>query len=338
MTMSTPTLLNGIINPYFCCPNKLCSNRMQITSRVISFGLYLFTFILLLIFVGEISTKGNGISPYNTTVITAFITFLLSIGFWENLSGFHFERFDKRPLLMMLLSLIKFIIMFVTLLLIFLVIGGTDGVSVLFNGISNATITLLDQNILLVNTLPFNGDCFTLDPMMIGLTSLLLSYGCYKSSYHACRTYLQYQSFSMPLIINISAVPLIVHFTFKWDIFYANIHDCSIISKEWDFIADKGITTIKVLIISCGVLTLCQVLHLTTYIWRSGLRIAKLEKYTNLNKSNHTTFFILNTLCLIKLKGFNSLMIMFLSPECLLCHFTQDMLWILRCSGLDEET
>lgn len=288
MTMSTPTLLNGIINPYFCCPNNLCSNRMQITSRVISFGLYLFTFVLLLTFVGEISTKGNGVSPYNTAVITAFITFLLSIGFWENLSGFHFERLDKRPLLMLLLSLIKFIIMCATFLLTFLVMGGNEGVSVLFNGISNATITLLDQNILLVNTLPFSSDCFTLDPMMTGLTSLLLSYGCYKSSYYACRTYLQYQSFSMPLIINIFAVPLFVHYAFKSYIFDAKVHDCSIISKEWDLIADKEITTSKILIISCGVLTFCQVLHLTTYIWRSGLRIAKLEKYTDLNKSNHT--------------------------------------------------
>lgn len=288
MTMSTPTLLNGIINPYFCCPNNLCFNRMQITSRVISFGLYLFTFVLLLTFVGEISTKGNGVSPYNTAVITAFITFLLSIGFWENLSGFHFERLDKRPLLMLLLSLIKFIIMCATFLLTFLVMGGNEGVSVLFNGISNATITLLDQNILLVNTLPFSSDCFTLDPMMTGLTSLLLSYGCYKSSYYACRTYLQYQSFSMPLIINIFAVPLFVHYAFKSYVFDVKVHDCSIISKEWDLIADKEITTSKILIISCGVLTFCQVLHLTTYIWRSGLRIAKLEKYTDLNKSNHT--------------------------------------------------
>lgn len=287
------------------------------------------------------STKGKGVSPHNTALITAFITLLLSIGFWENLSGFHFERLDKRPLLMMLLSLIKFIIICATFLLTFLVMGGNEGVSVLFNGISNATITLLDQNIILVNTLPFSGDCFTLDPMMTGLTSLLLSYGCYKSSYYACRTYLQYQSFSMPLIINIFAVPLIVHYTFKCYIFDAKIHDCSIISKEWDLITDKGITTSKILIISCGVLTFCQVLHMTTYIWRSGLRIAKLEKYTDLNKSNHTvvvTFFILDTDCLIKLKGFNSQITMFLSPECLLCHFTQDMLWILRCSGLDEET
>lgn len=130
--------------------------------------------------------------------------------------------------------------------------------------------------------------------MMTGLTSLLLSYGCYKSSYYACRTYLQYQSFSMPLIINIFAVPLIVHFTFNSDIFYANIYDCSIISKEWDFSVDKGITTSEILIIVCGVLTFCQILLLTTYIWRSGLRIAKLEKYTNLNTSYHTdvlTFF-----------------------------------------------
>lgn len=136
-------------------------------------------------------------------------------------------------------------------------------------------------------------------------------------------------------------MPLIVHYTFKCYIFDAKIHDCSIISKEWDLITDKGITTSKILIISCGVLTFCQILHLTTYIWRSGLRIAKLEKYTDLNKSNHTvvvTFFILDTVCLIKLKGFNSQITMFLSPECLLCHFTQDMLWILRCSGLDEET
>lgn len=303
MTISTPTLLNGIINPYFCCPQRVRPNWMQNMSRISSFILYFLTFVLLLIFVYEISTKGNGVSSDNMLVITAFMTFLLSIGFWENLSGFHFERLNERPLLMMLLSLIKFIIMFVTFLLTFLVMGGIDGVSVLFNGISNATITLLDKNILLVNTLPFGGKCSFLDPMMTGLTSLLLSYGCDKSSYYACRTYLQYQSFSIPLIINIFAVPLIVHFTFKSDIFYANIYDCSIISKEWDFIVNKGNTTSKVLIIVCGVLTFCQVLHLTTFIWRSGLRIAKLEKYTDLNKFYHKvvlTFFILESICFIK--------------------------------------
>lgn len=294
MTISTPTLLNGIMNPYFCCPKQMCSNRLQNTSKAISIFLYLITLVLLLCFVYVVSTKGNGASLDNALIITAFVTFLLSIGFWENLSGFHFERLNKRPLLMSLLSIMKFFTMCVTFLLTFLVMGGSEGVSVLFNGISNATVTLLDKNILLVNTLPFSGDCSILDPMMTGLTSLLLSYGCYKSSYYACRTYLQYQSFSMPLIINIFAVPLIVHFTFNSDTFYANIYDCSIILKEWDFSVDKEITTSKILIIVCGVLTFCQILLLTTYIWRSGLRIAKLEKYTHLNTSYHTdvlTFF-----------------------------------------------
>lgn len=285
MTISTPTLLNGIINPYFCCPKKSCSNRMQNTSKVFSSGLYLFTFGLLLSFVYEVSTKGSGVSTDNTLVITAFVTFLLSIGFWENLSGFYIERFNKRPLLMMLLSIIKCFTMFVTFLQTFLVMGGSEGVSVLFNGISNATIKLLDKNILLVNTLPFSGDCSFLHSLMIGLTSLLASYGCYKLSYYACRTYLQYQSFSMPLIINLFTLPFIVYFTFDPDIFYANINNCTIISKEWDFIIDKENISSQTLIVICGGLTFCQVLLLTTYIWRRGLRIATLEKYNYFNNS-----------------------------------------------------
>lgn len=289
MTISTPTLLNGIINPYFCISKK-CSYGMQKTSKFISSGLYILTFGLLLFTIYVVSTKGNTVSPDNTLVITAFMTFLLSIGFWENLSGFHFERFNKRPLLMMLLSLIKCFTMFISFLLTFLVMGGINGVSVLFNGISNATITLLDKNILLVNTLPFSGDCSFLEPMMTGLTSLLASYECYKFSYYACRTYLQKNSFSWPLIINISVVPFIVHFTFISDIFYANINGCSIISKEWDFIVDEGNTICKILIIFCGVLTLCQVVLMTTYIWRRGMRIAKLEKYTDLNNSSYSCF------------------------------------------------
>lgn len=123
MTISTPTLLNGIMNPYFCCPKQMCSNRLQNTSKAISIFLYLITLVLLLCFVYVVSTKGNGASPDNALIITAFVTFLLSIGFWENLSGFHFERLNKRPLLMSLLSIMKFFTMCVTFLLTFLVMG-----------------------------------------------------------------------------------------------------------------------------------------------------------------------------------------------------------------------
>lgn len=260
---------------------------MQMTLRSISLGLYALTLGLLIFLLYLVSTKENEALPAKTLGITASMLLLLSVGFWENLSGFHIERLDKRTLLMILLSLIKLIIMFVTLLFTFLVMGGFDGVSVLFNGISNAKITLLDKNILLVNTLPFSGDCSFLQPMMTSLTSLLASYGCYKLSYYACRTYLQYQSFSLPLIMNLLAMPVAVYFIIDPDKCYANIYSCSIISKEWDFIVDKGNTSGEtlIMILVCGVLTFCQVLLLTTYIWRSGLRIAKLEKYTNLNYS-----------------------------------------------------
>lgn len=288
MTLLTPTLLNGFINPYFFCPKKLDSSCMQMTLlRSISLGLYALTLGLLIFLLYLVSTKENEALPAKTLGITASMLLLLSVGFWENLSGFHIERLDKRTLLMILLSLIKLIIMFVTLLFTFLVMGGFDGVSVLFNGISNAKITLLDKNILLVNTLPFSGDCSFLQPMMTSLTSLLASYGCYKLSYYACRTYLQYQSFSLPLIMNLLAMPVAVYFIIDPDKCYANIYSCSIISKEWDFIVDKGNTSGEtlIMILVCGVLTFCQVLLLTTYIWRSGLRIAKLEKYTNLNYS-----------------------------------------------------
>lgn len=63
---------------------------------------------------------------------------------------------------MIFLFFIKFIIMFVIFFFIFLVMGGFDGVSVLFNGIFNVKIILLDKNIFFVNILFFSGDCFFL--------------------------------------------------------------------------------------------------------------------------------------------------------------------------------
>ncbi|XP_062596477.1 chitin synthase chs-2-like [Saccostrea cucullata] len=167
----------------------------------------------------------------------------------------------------MWLSVCKVVTYFITFLVAFHVMGEHESIEVLFGKRINSTVTLLDKNIHLINTVNFREHCSTEHPFYLALVSLFASYFCFKASYQACRTYLQWPSFSIPLIINLVLVPILVGLYVK----------PSIIANDWDFYTD-GYTTGQWMIGMCGAFTFLSILMLTTYVWRNGMRIKKLEK------------------------------------------------------------
>lgn len=280
MTLFTPSILNGLINPYFRFQKYFCYEWLHTLFRVVSLILLFCILCLVFAFVAITHTYENT-TVHKNTIAVAIIIIFLSMGSWENLSGFYIEKMNQKTEKMAVLSFTKLFIHFLSLIIIVGIMGGHEGLSVLFNCLPSAKLTMLDKSILLVNNFPLGVDCSLYHPFMIAIISLVASYACYKSSYYACRTFLQIWAFVLPLMLNILLVPLFIWFTFKPDIFFAKFESCSIISNAWDFSVDQENIISQVLIILCGCLSFVSILLLTTYTCRTGHRIAKLEQYSN---------------------------------------------------------
>ncbi|XP_062596475.1 chitin synthase chs-2-like [Saccostrea cucullata] len=254
---------------------KLLNNFFRFSMGFLTFCSFscLISYVSLLVDKNDVNSLGGIIA---LTIINIFFS---SIGFWENVSGFNFERLrNHRRIIMMAFSACKIVTYFITFLVAFSVLGEHDSIEVLFGIKTNATVTMLEKSIRLVSTASFRENCFTEHPFYVALVSLFASYFCFKASYQACRTYLQWPSFSIPLIINLVLVPILVGLYLKPNAFYTTIEKCSIISEDWDFNVDREDTTSKWMIGMCGALTFVSILMLTTYVWRNGMRIKKLEK------------------------------------------------------------
>lgn len=277
MTTFTPSILNGLINPYFRFQKYFCREWMRNMFRVISLILLISIVCVLVAFVFITHTYENTASYKNAIAVSFFILFL-SMGSWENLSGFYIGKLYKRTNIMACLSLFKLITHFISFIIIVVVMGGSEGLRVLFNGLPSAKLTMFDKSILLVNNFSLGVDCSLYHPFVIAVISLVSSYACYKFSYYACRTNLQIWGFALPLMLNILLLPFIIWHTFKPDSLLSIFENCSIISNAWDFsVVQENIISLRLIII-CGCLTFVCILLLTTYIWRHGHRIAKLEK------------------------------------------------------------
>lgn len=276
MTTFTPLILNGLKNPYFRFQKYFCHEVMHNMFRLLFGGLLLLIFGLLVALVVITHTYENTAS-YQIAITVAVILFL-SIGSWENLSGFYIEKLSKRTKKMVVLSILKLFTHFSSFIIIVGVMGGIEGFTVLINGLPSAKLTMFDKSILLVNNFPLEVDCSLYHPFLIAVISLAASYACYKFSYYACRTYLQIWGFALPLMLNTFLLPFIIWQTFKPDSLFSKFENCSIISNAWDFSVVQENSNSLQLIIACGCLTFICILLLTTYIWRHGHRIAKLEK------------------------------------------------------------
>lgn len=277
MTTFTPSILNGLINPYFRFQKYFCREWMRNMFRVISLILLISIVCVLVAFVFITHTYENTASYKNAIAVSFFILFL-SMGSWENLSGFYIGKLYKRTKMMAFLSGFKFFIHCFSFVTIVGVMGGIEGLRVLINDLPSAKLTMLDKSILLVNDFSLGVDCSLYHPFVIAVISLVASYACYKFSYYACRTNLQIWGFALPLMLNILLLPFIIWHTFKPDSLLSIFENCSIISNAWDFsVVQENIISLRLIII-CGCLTFVCILLLTTYIWRHGHRIAKLEK------------------------------------------------------------
>ncbi|XP_061173520.1 chitin synthase chs-2-like [Saccostrea echinata] len=277
MTLLVPTVLNGYLNPYFRCHKKLKQKPWKIIGFKILMGFITScSFVFLIAYASLLTEKNDVNSPLGIIILTIIIFSISSIGFWENVSGFNFERLRDRKIIMMGLSVSKVVTNFITLLVAFRVMSEHDGIEVLFGTRTNATVTFLDKNIRLVSTVNFREHCYTEHPFYVAIVSLFASYLCFKASYQACRTYLQWPSFSIPLILNLVLVPILLGFYLK-PYAFATVGKCSIISNDWDFNANGDVAS-QSMIVLCGVSTFFSVLLLTTYVWRNGMRIKKLEK------------------------------------------------------------
>lgn len=277
MTTFTPSILNGLINPYFRFQKYFCHEGMRNIFRFISLML-LFSIVGLLVGFVIITHTYENTASIHSAIAVAIITLFLSMGSWENLSGFYIEKLNKRTRNMAILSFSKFGAHLVSFIIIVVVMGGREGLRVLVNDLPSAKLTMFDKSILLVNNFSLGVDCSLYHPFLIAVISLAASYACYKFSYYACRTYLQIWGFALPLMLNILLLPFIIWHTFKPDSLLSKFENCSIISNAWDFsVVQENIISLR-LIITCGCLTFVCILLLTTYIWRHGHRIAKLEK------------------------------------------------------------
>lgn len=277
MTTFTPSILNGLINPYFRFQKYFCREWMRNMFRVISLILLISIVCVLVAFVFITHTYENTASYKNAIAVSFFILFL-SMGSWENLSGFYIGKLYKRTKMMAYLSGFKIVIHCFSFITIVGVMGGSEGLRVLINDLPSAKLTMLDKSILLVNDFSLGVDCSLYHPFLIAVISLVASYACYKFSYYACRTNLQIWGFALPLMLNILLLPFIIWHTFKPDSLLSIFENCSIISNAWDFsVVQENIISLRLIII-CGCLTFVCILLLTTYIWRHGHRIAKLEK------------------------------------------------------------
>lgn len=290
MTLLVPLFLNGLVNPYFRSHGEkffkdhedclICLWKFVVIVLAATVLVFLFAYLILI----NVNVSEEGVHFNNMPFLYA-LTFILNIcmscGFWENVSGFLIETHRYRNLAFSALSVIKILIYFFTLLAsVGVTTHGRDvsGVGVLFGVGTNATIAMLEKSILLISTSSFRDDCSARHPFYVALVSLFASYLCFKACYQACRTYLQWQSFSIPLLLNLVLLPLMVGFFLEPNAFYSKIDNCEIISNDWDFIVDRNIQS-QIMMGFCGGFTLLSVSMLTTYIWRSGARIKKLERY-----------------------------------------------------------
>ena len=273
MTCSIPWLLGEILNP----DNRWSNNKKR-------WIIYIIPTIVLFLASVSIFTRYIYVTPSAAPsglrslplVIVVLIPFFLSVGFWENLSGIYFELLQKRNAVMSCISGLKLIITILSFLLIY---GAFGGLRTLFpSGPSPTTLALLERDIRLFNTLPFGGDCSSGHPFLIATINILSSYVCYKSSYYTCRTALQWQSFSLPLVSSIILVPVFVGLYLEPDTFYTKCQNCSIISEDWDFNIEQGNNANQGLLIAFYVITIICFLLMTPYIWREGVKIELVEK------------------------------------------------------------
>ena len=268
MTCSIPWLLGEILNP----------KKYPIRITYIIFTTVLF-FLSYAIFIRYVDVA-SGSLVFNSRrlmlVIVILIPFFLSVGFWENSSGIHFEILQKRNIVMIWVSFSKLI---TTVLTFFVIYGAFGGFRTLTSTRPSTTrIGLLERDIIIFNSLPFGGDCSCGHPFAIAVISITTSYVCYKCSYYVCRTALQIQSFSFPLVLSIISVPVFVCLYLEPDTFYSKLQNCSIVSKDWDFNIEQGNTTHQDLLITFSVFTILCFFCMRCYIWREGVKIELVEK------------------------------------------------------------
>ena len=275
MTCSIPWLCGEILNPV----NRLPDNTKRYSFTIL---LFLANFGIFIGYVVVASESSDSNSQDLMIAMVIVIPLVLSVGFMENLSGIYFEILQKRNLVMILVSCSKFMTIVLTFIMIYGAFGGLR--TLLHTGPSTTNIALLERDITLFNSLPFGGNCSYEHPIVIAVISIITSYVCYKFSYYACRTALQWQSFSIPLVLSTICVPIFVGFFFEPDTFYSKVQNCSIISNDWDFHIEQGNTANQRLLIAFIIITILCFLLMTPHIWREGVKIELVEKYV------HTVF------------------------------------------------
>jgi hypothetical protein len=293
MTLSIPLVFNGFVNPYFRLHKyyhksqffKDHEDRLINMWRGIIAIMALAVVSFLIAYMALVSKEEVNLPALY--ILTIICIVCLSCGFGENVSGILIERHRYWSLAFTAFKIVVYFLSFVATVGTMSHESSVSGVRVLFGMETNATIAMIDKNILLISTSSFGRDCSVEHPFYVALVSLIASYLCFKACYQACRTYLQFQSFSIPLLLNLILIPVGAGFFLEPNSFYSNVGNCEIISKDWDFIVVGNLLS-EIMIGLCGGFTLLSVVLLTTYTWRSGMRIAKLERYVSV------TFFFFN--------------------------------------------
>lgn len=137
-----------------------------------------------------------------------------------------------------------------------------------------ATVYTLSGAVRLESSSYITYGCITLNPYMMSLICLILTFIFFKMARYACRVVLQRKCFSLPIILSLFFVPLFFIIIMRFPLPFT-AEGCNVLQPLWELNFSSSIERVWPLIAS-GCLGLLSVIILTTYIWSTGG--SKMEK------------------------------------------------------------
>lgn len=216
---------------------------------------------------------------------------MVSVIWWENFvtsnisqrSGAGNQSFlksyvkSKREKVSVLVYLLKIAWIFLVTLIIYVIQskGGTLATARTFLYLDEAaTVNTLSGEIRLESTSYITYGCMTLNPYLMSLICLILTFIFFKMARYACRVVLQRKCFSLPIILSLFFVPLFFILIMRFPLPFT-AEGCNVLQPLWELDFNSSTERVWPLIAS-GCLGLLSVIILTTYIWSTGG--SKMEK------------------------------------------------------------
>ena len=147
----------------------------------------------------------------------------------------------------------------------------------------SANVSTLSGNVRLESDSYIPYGCWTLNPYMMALTCLILTFAFFKTSRYACRVVLQRKCFAVPIVLNLSLTPLIFIILMKYPLAFTAA-GCNVLQPLWEIDFDSSVERVWPLIVA-GILGFVSMVILTSYIWSTGgSKMEKVERYAEIMK------------------------------------------------------